>query len=202
MPKKQSEIFETIEPEEQEEEQEQEQEPPKKTTIKQKKEVSAERLEQLKEQLSRGRAIRLAKKELIQNEKKSKVSNTNNEIAKSKPKAEPKAEPKAQPKAEPKSEPKQVIDKRPIADQLWGEEIAELKNEIKSLKSRLDKPIEVKPIQKKIISPVSKKDNVVITKNVEMPKKVAQSPKPTPSAPISIPKPKPNIYNAFKIAVW
>ena len=105
MPKKQSEIFETIEPEEQEEEQE----PPKKTTIKQKKEVSAERLEQLKEQLSRGRAIRLAKKELIQNEKKSKVSNTNNEIAKSKAKIEPKAEPKVEPKAEPKSEPKQVI---------------------------------------------------------------------------------------------
>jgi hypothetical protein len=199
MPKKQSEIFETIEPEEQEEEQEQE--PPKKTTIKQKKEVSAERLEQLKEQLARGRAIRLAKKELIQNEKKSKVTNTNNEIAKAETKAEPKAQPKAEPKSEPKSEPKQVIDKRPVADQIWGEEIAELKNEIKSLKSRLDKPIEVKPIQK-IILPVSKKDNVVISKNVEMPKKVAQSPKPTPSAPISIPKPKPNIYNAFKLAVW
>ena len=201
MPKKQSEIFETIEPEEQEQE-EQEQEPPKKTTIKQKKEVSAERLEQLKEQLARGRAVRLAKKELIQNEKKSKVSNTNNEIAKSKAKVEPKAEPKAQPKAEPKAETKQVIDTRPVASQVLGEEIAELRNEIKSLKSRLDKPVEVKPIQK-IISPVSKKDNVVIAKNPEMPKKVIEpSPKPTPSAPISIPKPKPNIYNAFKLAVW
>ena len=44
---------------------------------------------------------------------------------------------------------------------------------------------------------------MVIAKNPEMAKKVAESPqKPKPSAPISIPKPKPNIYNAFKIAVW
>jgi len=186
MPKKQSEIFENVEGDNQE--------PPtpaKKTTIKEKKQVSAERLEQLKEQLARGRAVRLAKRELIESEKKSHVSNTKTETEEvSKP---------VQKKQE------EVTDTRPVANQLWGEEIAELKNEIKSLKSRLDKPKPVSTpvkVPEKIISPVTKKENVVISRPTNVPKKVIESPKPPPSQPISIPKPKPNIYSAFKVALW
>jgi hypothetical protein len=174
MPKNQSEIFETKSADEPIENTE---EPPKKTTIKQKREISEERLKQLKEQLERGRATRLAKREQNKNEK---VKPTN-------------------------PEKKQEEDKRPIANQVWGEEIAQLRNEIKSLKSRFDKPID---------------DVVVIkTSKVETPKpapavkapaqptavKAPAQPavvKPPPSAPISIPKPKQNIYSAFKVANW
>lgn len=186
MPKKQSEIFENIEGDNQEQPT-----PAKKTTIKEKKQVSAERLEQLKEQLARGRAVRLAKRELIESEKKSRLSNTKmetEEVSKSVEKN------------------KEIVDdKRPVANQLWGEEIAELKNEIKSLKSRLDKPKPVPTnvkVPEKIISTVVKKDNVVMSRTNNVAKKVAESPKPQPSQPISIPKPKPNIYSAFKVAIW
>jgi hypothetical protein len=188
MPKKQSEIFENLEGDNQEP-----QTPAKKTTIKEKKQVSAERLEQLKEQLARGRAVRLAKRELIENEKKSRVSNTKTETE--------------EPSKPVQKKQEEVTDTRPVANQLWGEEIAELKNEIKSLKSRLDKPKPVHAttpvkVPEKIISPVSKKDNVIIPRPTNVPKKVVESPKPPPSQPISIPKPKPNIYSAFKVALW
>jgi hypothetical protein len=183
MPKTQSEIFEKVEEPVAESEVVESPQPPKKVTIKQKKEISAERLEQLKEQLARGRAAKVAKKELAESEKKKPIK----EVAKS-----------------------PVLDKRPVANQVWGEEIAELKNEIKSLKSRLEKP--VAPKQEDVVVIKTPKD---IPKNVkvEAPKQApAPTPvsipknntvaKPPPSAPISIPKPKPNIYSAFKVANW
>ena len=143
--------------------------------------------------MARGRAVRLAKRELIENEKKSRVSNTKTETEEASKPVQKKQE--------------EVIDRRPVADQIWGEEIAELKNEIKSLKSRLDKPKQVHAttpvkVPEKIISSVTKKDNVIISKPTNVPKKVVESAKPPPSQPISIPKPKPNIYSAFKVALW
>jgi hypothetical protein len=179
MPKKQSEIFETKSADEPIENTE---EPPKKTTIKQKREISEERLKQLKEQLERGRATRLAKREQNKNEK---VKPTN-------------------------PEKKQEEDKRPIANQVWGEEIAELRNEIKSLKSRFDKPIDdvvvIKTPKVETAKPapaVKAPAPVAVVKPA--PVKTPAQPavvKPPASAPISIPKPKQNIYSAFKVANW
>ena len=178
MPKNQSDIFETKSADEPIENTE---EPPKKTTIKQKREISEERLKQLKEQLERGRATRLAKREQNKNEK---VKPTN-------------------------PEKKQEEDKRPIANQVWGEEIAELKNEIKSLKSRFDKPIDdvvviktskVEPPKAAPAQPTAVKAPAPVAV-VKPPAPVAPV-KPPASAPISIPKPKQNIYSAFKVANW
>jgi hypothetical protein len=183
MPKKQSEIFETISADEPVETTE---EPPKKTTIKQKREITEERLKQLKEQLERGRATRLAKREQNKNEK---VKPTN-------------------------PEKKQEEDKRPIANQVWGEQIAELKNEIKSLKSRFDKPIDDVVVIKTSKVETPKPAPAVKAPAPVAPVKVPAQPapvkapaqpavvKPPASAPISIPKPKQNIYSAFKVANW
>ena len=118
MPKNQSEIFEITE-----EDVVQQTQPAKKTTVKQKKEISAERLTQLKEQLARGRATRLANRE--------------KSIAKHDAKTDAKPDIKTVVKTDAKPN---KVDSRPVANQIWGEEIAELKNEIKSLKSRFDKP--------------------------------------------------------------
>jgi hypothetical protein len=178
MPKNQSDIFETKSADEPVETTE---EPPKKTTIKQKREISEERLKQLKEQLERGRATRLAKREQNKNEK---VKPTN-------------------------PEKKQEEDTRPIANQVWGEEIAQLKNEIKSLKSRFDKPIDdvvvIKTPKVETPKPAPAQPTVVKAPAQPAPVKVPAQPavvKPPPSAPISIPKPKQNIYSAFKVANW
>jgi hypothetical protein len=174
MPKNQSEIFETKSADEPIENTE---EPPKKTTIKQKREISEERLKQLKEQLERGRATRLAKREQNKNEK---VKPTN-------------------------PEKKQEEDKRPIANQVWGEEIAELRNEIKSLKSRFDKPIDdVVVIKTSKVETPKPAPAVKVPAPVAVVKPPAQPAvvKPPASAPISIPKPKQNIYSAFKVANW
>jgi hypothetical protein len=179
MPKTQTEIFETKSADEPIENTE---EPPKKTTIKQKREISEERLKQLKQQLERGRATRLAKREQNKNEK---VKPTN-------------------------PEKKQEEDKRPIANQVWGEEIAQLKNEIKSLKSRFDKPKEDVVVIKtpKVETPKPAPAPVAVVKPAPAPVAVVKPPaqpapvKPPASAPISIPKPKQNIYSAFKVANW
>jgi hypothetical protein len=174
MPKNQSEIFETKSADEPIENTE---EPPKKTTIKQKREISEERLKQLKEQLERGRATRLAKREQNKNEK---VKPTN-------------------------PEKKQEEDKRPIANQVWGEEIAELRNEIKSLKSRFDKPIDdVVVIKTSKVETPKPAPAVKVPAPVAVVKPPAQPAvvKPPASAPISIPKPKQNIYSAFIVANW
>jgi hypothetical protein len=174
MPKKQSEIFETKSADEPIENTE---EPPKKTTIKQKREISEERLKQLKEQLERGRATRLAKREQNKNEK---VKPTN-------------------------PEKKQEEDKRPIANQVWGEEIAELRNEIKSLKSRFDKPKEDVVVIKtpKVETPKPAPAQPAVVKPPAPVAVVKHAPVKAPaSAPISIPKPKQNIYSAFKVANW
>ena len=139
MAKKQSEIFETIEDESVEIQ------PPKKTTVKQKKEISAERLAVLKEQLARGRATRLAKRE--------------KSIAK--PDVKPDAKPDVKPDVKPTEKKEEVIDTRPVANQVWGEEIAELKNEIKSLKSRLDKPKDNDKSKGIVVSLPEKKSPVI-----------------------------------------
>ena len=174
MPKNQSEIFEITE-----EDVVQQAQPAKKTTVKQKKEISAERLAQLKEQLARGRATRLA----------------NREKSIAKPDAKIDAKPDVKPDAKPNK-----VDSRPVANQIWGEEIAELKNEIKSLKSRFDKPKEIVSLPEKKLTPVIKKD-VVVKKNMDIPKNpVVSRQAPTPA--INIPKPKPAIYSAFKVADW
>jgi hypothetical protein len=98
-------------------------------------------------------------------------------------------------------EKKQEEDKRPIAKQVWGEEIAELRNEIKSLKSRFDKPIDdVVVIKTPKVEPPKPAPAVKVPAPVAV---VKHAPVKAPaSAPISIPKPKQNIYSAFKVANW
>ena len=178
MPKNQSEIFEITE-----EDVVQQTQPAKKTTVKQKKEISAERLTQLKEQLARGRATRLANRE--------------KSIAKHDAKTDAKPDIKTVVKTDAKPN---KVDSRPVANQIWGEEIAELKNEIKSLKSRFDKPKEIVSLPEKKLTSVIKKD-VVVKKNMDIPKNpVVSRQAPTPA--INIPKPKPAIYSAFKVANW
>lgn len=181
MPKNQSEIFEITE-----EDVVQQALPAKKTTVKQKKEISAERLAQLKEQLARGRATRLA----------------NREKSIAKPDAKTDAKPDVKTVVKPDAKP--VV--KPVANQIWGEEIAELKNEIKSLKSRLDKPKDNDKSKGVVVSLPEKKSqvikkDVVVKKNMDIPKNpVVSRQAPTPA--INIPKPKPAIYSAFKVANW
>lgn len=152
MPKTKAEIFETneVEPD-----------PVAETKkVKTKKVISAERLEELKAQLARGRATKLAKKEALK------------------------------PKTETKEEVPEVSKPTPTNT----DELAELRNEIKSLKEKMTTPIS---IPKKEVAPVQS-----VAPPISIQKKEVAPPISIPKKEVAPPAPKKIIYSAFKVASW
>lgn len=210
MPKTKAEIFETneVEPDPVAE---------TKKVIKTKKVISAERLEELKAQLARGRATKLAKKEALKPKTETKEAETvpeqNPEVAED-TKTEPMEKPTQKPKRKPLKE--QTAEEQEENHKSRSEKMAKMRQKKIDRKNQLayelgelheDYATHIQQLQKEVkhlttlIKPVERNEPKIENNNIPVSK-------PVVATPISIPKKevqtsaKKIIYSAFKVAGW
>lgn len=208
MPKTKAEIFETneVQPDPVAE---------TKKVIKTKKVISAERLEELKAQLARGRATKLAKKEALKpkTETKEEVPEVSKPVAED-TKTEPKEEPIQKPKRKPIKE--QTAEEQEENHKSRSEKMAQMRQKKIDRKNQLayelgelheDYATHIQQLQKEVkhlttlIKPVERNEPKIENNNIPVSK-------PPVSEPISISKKevqtsaKKIIYSAFKVAGW
>lgn len=208
MPKTKAEIFETteVQPDPVSE---------NKKVVKTKKVISAERLEELKAQLARGRATKLAKKEALKpkTETKQEVPEVSKPVAED-TKTEPKEEPTQKPKRKPIKE--QTAQEQEENHKSREEILAKRRQNKRDRKNQLayelgelheDYATHIEELQKQVkhlttlIKPVERNEPKIENNNIPVSKQPVATPISIPNKEVQT-SAKKIIYSAFKVAGW